>query len=234
MSYEASAHEAQMKILRNLLLSPSAGFAQLQKQTALTSDHANFHIKKLVEVGYVNKDDDGRYVLSRRGKEYANRMDTEDNEIEKQPKLSIVLVVENEHGEVLVQQRLKQPYYGFWGVPTGKVRWGEKLLDAAARELREETGITARLRMSGFYHKLDYDETTRELLEDKMFCVVHGTEPKGELISDDEGHHNEWSSEVDFVRHERRFASMIEVMRLARNIDVDFLEESHFYNQEEY
>lgn len=46
MSYEASAHEVQMKILRHLLLSPNAGFAELQKQTDLTSDHVNFHIKK--------------------------------------------------------------------------------------------------------------------------------------------------------------------------------------------
>ena len=45
MSYEASAHDAQMAILRHLLLSPGAGFAELQKSTDLTSDHFNFHIK---------------------------------------------------------------------------------------------------------------------------------------------------------------------------------------------
>ena len=65
MSYEASAHRAQMKILRHLLLSPSAGFAELQKRTDLTSDHANFHIKKLVEVGYIGKDVSEKYTLTR-------------------------------------------------------------------------------------------------------------------------------------------------------------------------
>ena len=62
MSYEASAHEAQMKILRHLLLSPSAGFAELQKQTGLSSDHANFHIKKLVDEGYMTKDASGKRI----------------------------------------------------------------------------------------------------------------------------------------------------------------------------
>lgn len=234
MSYEASAHEAQMKILRHLLLSPNAGFAELQKQTDLTSDHVNFHIKKLVEVGYIGKDVNEKYTLSRVGKEYANRMDTDDNVIEKQPKLSVALVIENSKGEILVQQRLKQPYYGFWGVPTGKIRWGEKLLEAAARELMEEAGITATLRVSGFYHKVDYDNVSQDLLEDKYFCLVHGTDPKGDLITDDEGHHNEWSSVDAFSKHERRFASMSEVISLARGVDIDFLEEDHYYKHEEY
>ena len=233
MSYEASAHEAQMKILRHLLLSPSAGFAGLQKQTGLTSDHANFHIKKLVEVGYIEKKDE-RYTLTRVGKEYANRMDTDDHVIEKQPKLSVVLVVENDKGEFLAQQRLKQPYYGFLGMPTGNIRWGETLIEAAARELKEETGISAQLRPSGFFHKMDYDKHTNELLEDKYFCIVHGTRPQGELIVDAEGHHNEWTSEADFVKHERKFDSMIKVVAIARNVALDFLEEQHLYGHEEY
>lgn len=161
-------------------------------------------------------------------------MDTDDNIIEKQPKLSVALVVENGKGEILVQKRLKQPYYGFWGVPTGKIRWGEKLLEAAARELMEETGVTATLRVSGFYHKVDYDKASQDLLEDKYFCLVHGTDPKGDLITDDEGHHNEWSGVDTFSSYERRFASMSEVISLARGLGVDFLEEDHYYKREEY
>lgn len=233
MSYEASAHEAQMKVLRHLLLSPHAGFAELQKTTELSSDHFNFHIKKLLDVGYIEKADD-KYTLSRAGKEYANRMDTDENVIEKQPKLSVVLVVENDEGKVLVQQRLKQPYYGFWGRPTGKVRWGETLLEAAARELMEETGITATLRVSGMYHKMDFDRDTKELLEDKYFCVIHGTDPQGDLIADAEGHHNEWSTVEEFISHERKFASMDVVTEMARRDSFEYLEEKHFYGQDEY
>lgn len=55
MSYDATAHQAQMSILRHLLLVPNASFAELQKSTNLTSDHFNFHVKQLVATGYIEK-----------------------------------------------------------------------------------------------------------------------------------------------------------------------------------
>lgn len=234
MSYEADAHEAQMKILRQLLLSPSANFATLQKTTDLTSDHFNFHIQKLVEVGYVEKQDDGHYVLTRAGKEYANRMDTDDNVIEKQPKISVALIVENDEGRFLAQERLKQPYYGFWGRPTGKIRWGETMLEAAARELKEETGLTADLRVGGFYHKMDYDKDTGEMLEDKIFVLIHGTNPQGELIVEDEGHRNEWLSHEEFAQKEKAFQSVPQITALATGETVGYYEKKYEYGSEEY
>lgn len=234
MSYEASAHDAQMAILRHLLLSPGAGFAKLQKSTGLTSDHFNFHIKKLVDVGYVEKKETGEYVLSRAGKEYANRMDTDDNVIEKQPKISVGLIVENADGKFLAQQRLKQPYYGFWGRPTGKIRWGETMLEAGARELMEETGLTADLKVGGFYHKMDYDKDSGELLEDKIFVLIHGTNPHGELIVEDEGHRNEWLSHDEFAKKDKIFQSVPEITSLAIQDGIGYYEKRYEYSKDEY
>ena len=42
----------------------------------------------------------------------------------------------------LLIQRAKQPAIGLWSLPGGKVEWGEKLEDAARRELLEETALT--------------------------------------------------------------------------------------------
>lgn len=234
MSYEANAHDAQMAILRHLLLSPGAGFAELQKTTDLTSDHFNFHVKKLVGVGYVEKKDNGHYVLSRSGKEYANRMDTDDNVIEKQPKLSVALIIENDEGKFLAQQRLKQPYYGFWGRPTGKIRWGETMIEAAERELMEETGLTADLSVAGFYHKMDYDKDSGDLLEDKIFVLIYGTNPRGELIVDDEGHHNEWLSDKELHERGKYFQSVPEITAMARKNAANFMEHKYEYGKDEY
>lgn len=234
MSYEASAHDAQMKILRALLLSASANFASLQKTTELSSDHFNFHIQKLVQENYIEKRADGEYVLTRVGKEYANRMDTDENVIEKQPKLSVALIIENSEGKFLAQQRLKQPYYGFWGRPTGKIRWGEKLIETAARELMEETGLTADLKVGGFYHKMDYEEGTGDMLEDKFFCLVYGTNSKGNLIVDDEGHHNEWLSDEEFAAKDKAFASVPEITAIGRGLNLGFMEHSYEYRADEY
>jgi ADP-ribose pyrophosphatase YjhB (NUDIX family) len=44
---------------------------------------------------------------------------------------------------VLLAQRSKDPDAGLWGFPGGHVELGETALEAARRELLEETGVTA-------------------------------------------------------------------------------------------
>ena len=114
MSHEAQIHEAQTKILRELLFIPETNFAELQRVSGLESDHAKFHIKRLVELDYIDKRG-SLYRLSIKGKEYANKLDTDAGVIERQPKVAVMLIVEREEAgvkEYLLQERLKHPYYG--------------------------------------------------------------------------------------------------------------------------
>lgn len=234
-TYEASAHGAQMAILRTLLLSDSASFSELTKATKLTSDHANFHIKKLVSAGYIQhlSRSYGKYQLTRSGKEYANRMDTDEELIEKQPKLSVVLDIVHADGRRLQQQRLKQPYYGYWGRPTGKIRWGETMVEAAERELLEETGLQADFTVLGFMHKLDYDETGA-LLEDKYFCVMRGVNPRGELIKQTDGQMNEWMHDDEYNQKEKNFGTLSEVEGFIESNSQFVFEKKYIYDDEAY
>lgn len=236
MSYEPRAHKAQVAILRHLLFKPEAAFSELQKATNFTSDHFNFHIKKLIEEGYVEKNDKF-YKLTHKGKEYSNRMDTDENEIEKQPKVSVALTLErkNEKGEreFLFQQRKKNPYFDFWGRMGGKVRWGESIIEAANRELKEETGLEAKFEYKLLYHKRDFSKVSGKLLEDKLFFCVYATEFSGQLIPEFEGGVNCWMTVKEFHAQPKRFTSVDEFVKLMDSGET-FAEREFYYDESEY
>ncbi len=58
------------------------------------------------------------------------------------PKIGALAVVLHQENVLLVQ-RSKEPDRGLWGFPGGHVEWGETVLQAAERELLEETSVTA-------------------------------------------------------------------------------------------
>lgn len=234
MSHEAEIHGAQVLILRELLFQKEAGFAQLQKPTELTSDNFTFHIKRLVELGYVERVKTGLYKLSAKGKEYANKLDTERNTIERQPKVAVILAIEQDKdGETLYlfQQRLKHPYFGFWGFPTGKISWGETIIETAARELMEETGLRADLRHAGIYHEKVYKAETKEQLEDKIFHVVHCTNPKGKLQVAFEGGRNEWMTRDQAKSQDKIFDSFDIEIDIVQS-DEHIVERDVFYTED--
>ena len=47
--------------------------------------------------------------------------------------------------EILLIRRRHAPHKDMWSIPGGRVQPSETLIDAALRELREETGVTAQL-----------------------------------------------------------------------------------------
>ena len=237
MARGAGLHPAQTKILRELLFMPTARFAELQKASGLESDHVKFHIKQLVKLGYVNKIGNA-YQLSVIGKEYANKLDTDAGVIERQPKVAVLLVVERYNSkthmmEYLLQKRLKHPYFGFWGAPTGKVRWGETLLDAAARELKEETGLTGVFEYRGIYHERVRRQATGEIIEDKLFQLMFCDRFSGELQVEFDSGYNTWHT-LEYMALEPKKYKGFETEIAACLDSVPLTERMHDYGDSEF
>ncbi len=209
MSTEINIHDAQTAILRELLFKPTAKFSELRRAADLDSDHFNFHLQRLVELKLVAKTENG-YKLTVKGKEYANKLDTDNNTIERQPKVAVVLIISRQNNgrqEFVFQQRRKNPYFGFWGRPTGKVRWGETIAETAKRECLEETGLDGDFQIKGVYHELVKLEGDHEAVEDKIFFLCSCENPTGDFIAEFEGGHNEWLAFDELLDGRKIFAN---------------------------
>lgn len=66
-------------------------------------------------------------------------------------------------GRVLLARTTK--WRGLWGVPGGKVEWGETLLDAVQREFREEVGLRL--------EDVQYAQTQEAVLSEEFHKPAH-------------------------------------------------------------
>lgn len=193
-------HLFQIEILRKLSKSKSLRFNDLLIPD-LESEHMNYHLKKLVELGYVNKSV-LEYSLTDSGKDYVGMLEDEVEIIEKQPKVSVLLSVKkiNEEGNIehLLSKRLKQPYLGKIGRLTGKIKFGEGILEGAKRELYEETGLEAGddIKLIQIYHKIRSKEDN-SVVQDSIFFIVSIFNPKGTLITKTPVQENFWISKKE-------------------------------------
>lgn len=226
-------HKIQMLILRELLFSPDSRFSDLNIQ-GLSNDHFSYHIKVLIQGGYVEKNN-SKYTLTNKGKEFANRMDTENTEIEKQPKIAVIIVAtKNIDGKrhLLVQERTKEPYFGYYGFVTGKIRFGEKVSETARRELKEESGLEeGELIIKRIVHDHVILEESGNLVEDKMFYVILIKNPKGELVDTRNGK-NKWITVETFKKLKKKYYNEDNIYKISQSKgEMEFTEKTYMIKE---
>lgn len=220
---EIELHEFQASILRELLFKPHARFRDLKK-VDVTNDHFTFHVNRLIKEGLILKDTAG-YSLTDKGKEFANRLDTFSLEIEKQAKVAVALHAIRkikDKTEYLVHQRLKEPFFGWYGSHSGKIKWGEKPLDAAKREFYEETGLEGDFTLKGIVN-VKHTHKDGRFLEDKYFWVYRIEHVKGVLKEVVEEGKNIWMSANEY-KQRHTFATFEEMVEVIDSKDFKYYE----------
>lgn len=192
-------HFIRKEILKKLMFKTKLRFSELQIEE-ITSKHFNYHLKELIKEGLIVKDVQ-YYILTNKGKDFIGKLDERGMKLEKQPKVSVAIIVtrEGKNGkELLLSKRLKQPYYGKVGGFTGKVRFGESFKQAARRELKEEAGLTGKFRLAGVKRKFGFSEG--ECIQDQVMVFFHVTDTKGDLIEKTQESENFWQEYKDMKK----------------------------------
>lgn len=189
-------HYLQILILKKLLFATSLTFSELRPSEEIENNKLDFHLKQLQNFKLIIKLED-KYSLTNQGKEFANRMDTESSSMKRHGKTSVILSclrnLDSQDPEYLVYTRLKQTFYGAQGSPSGKIWWGEKPVDVAIRELKEETNleVSQTPELYKIEHNFTVDKKTGDILEDKYFFCFRIVDPIGEIVESKEGKY-EW------------------------------------------
>jgi len=229
MSQNIEIHPIQAAALRVLMFKPIATFTELNT-SKVSTDQFNFHLKQILKQSLVRKNQ-GKYELTPKGKEFTNRFDTDTKDVkyERQAKIGVlVAAIKKEKGKEywLLQQRLKQPFYGYFGRITGKIRWGNTAEETALRELKEETGLTAgKVTFKGVEHKMDYDGEG-QLLEEKFFFVYIAENLTGTLIGEFEGGKNFWFTREE-AKKQNEFSDAPTVNKIIAGKGLSFIEKKY-------
>jgi len=100
-------------------------------------------------------------------------------------------------GRVLIVQRGKEPGRGIWSLPGGHVEPGETALEAAQRELGEETGIAADLaQLVGLYDIIRRDAAGAVTLHYAIACYA-GLWASGEAVAAGDAMAARWVSPAE-------------------------------------
>ena len=214
----AQLHRTQMSILHSLRYAKSERFSGLMRPTGHTSDGFKFHLRKLIQLGYVEKLDSGDYQLTAHGKEYANVLDEHKRRPKKQPKLAVMLLVTrqlNDQTQYLLYKRKVNPFYGYWAAMSDAVLWGESFEAAALKRLKKHAGYEADFSINSMVRIRNATFGTDEPAEDILFAIMESSNLRGEPHALYAGGVPEWLTLSELLGQQHYFPSLLTIIKNA-------------------
>lgn len=146
---KALQHHIQKYIIGILIHQKYARFSELRPPKTDTNLFS-YHLKVLITEKWIEKTESG-YTLSKNGLMYVDRVSLKKLNIRSQAKIITMLLIQNSEGDVLVQQRTKQPYIDTWTLPYGKTHLDDYSIEMGARResLEKLNYIPEKIRHAG-------------------------------------------------------------------------------------
>lgn len=131
-------HKIQKNIIDQLRQKEVIRFRDLRPQ-GVDTNAFSYHIKVLLKAGLVTKSDQG-YMLGQQGLIHVERVYQEAKLTLEQPKTMMMFVVQNGEGDILLQQRVEQPFIGTWSFPSTLTQIDDNSITEAAQRYVREIG----------------------------------------------------------------------------------------------
>lgn len=120
------------------------------------------------------------------------------------------VIIENNKGEILLAKSNKEPVKGYWVIPGGGIKFGEKIRDAVIREIKEEIGLD--IKLTNFV-------TTYELIvpgkEHRIIFYHKGKVKHGEPKFSDDVSRVIWIKPNDIKKLNKVAYTVIDVLKIA-------------------
>lgn len=141
IEHSSIEHHIQRHIIGVLMYQKFARFSDMRPPKIDTNLYS-YHLKLLQKRDFVKRCDEG-YTLDKFGILYVDRVTTSTLKIRTQPKIIVMLVVQNSDGDLLLFRRARQPFTSQYTLPYGKIHIDDENLEAAAsREAVEKLRLT--------------------------------------------------------------------------------------------
>lgn len=134
-------HQTQQHILAVLKHQSPRRYRDL-KPVDMDGNTFMHHLRAVMDDGFVTRTASS-YELTLHGKQLVDSWSMKTYSPRRQPKIMVEVAYQNEAGEWLLVEQTSEPFRGNIGFPCGRLHFGERLLDAAQRELQEQTGLSA-------------------------------------------------------------------------------------------
>jgi 8-oxo-dGTP diphosphatase len=171
----------------------------------ISSDHFTYHIKYLLDRGYIEKKD-SQYNITFRGKKLMSNIDLKGKKYDLFRFSVTVNVVREIDGKkyILVQKRKRHPYINDVNTIAGKVKRGEGVKDAAIRKFKEETGLEiSDVKVLGTLRKIREDGVGN-LIEDVVYTVCYAENPTGDLQEQNDWGKHWWCEIEEFLKIQKK------------------------------